>query len=486
MAAGRLFAADALLPSGWARNVLLEWDAAGVFIRIGDSPQVRGDSPRSDGACPLSGPGQTSDIPRAAGPVVPGVPNLHSHAFQRVFAGLTEFRASSNDDFWTWRAAMYRVANAVTAADVEAIATSVYAEMLAAGYTSVCEFHYLHNDVDGRAYADAALLSRAIVRAAERTGIGLTLLPVLYQQSGFGGQPPADAQRRFVRSTDALLQLIDTMRTPCAAIGGRVGLALHSLRAVAPDAIREALAGLDAIDATAPRHIHVAEQQREVSDCLAWSGQRPVEWLLDHVALDPRWCLVHATHLTASESARASATGAVAGLCPTTEANLGDGIFDWPAWTLDRGAAPGSGRWGIGSDSHVTVDPWADLRMLEYSQRLQRRQRNIGATPAQPHTATSLTLGAVAGGALAAGRPIAGLAVGQSADVVVLGASTLTAGLTADAALATHVFATPGGRVRDVWVRGRQVIVDGHHPAEEAAAGSLADVRARLARASSV
>lgn len=477
MPAGRLLAADALLPTGWARDVLLEWDADGVFVGLGEV----GDSPLGDGDSPQSWRGQTSDIPRAAGPVVPGVPNLHSHAFQRVFAGLAEFRASATDDFWTWREAMYRAANAVTPEAVEAIATFVYAEMLEAGYTSVCEFHYLHHDADGRPYADDARLSRAIVRAAERTGMGLTLLPVLYQHGGFGAQPPTDGQRRFIRSTDALLRLVDTMRAPCAALGGRVGLALHSLRAVTPEAMREALAGLDAIEAAAPRHIHVAEQRREVDECIAWSGQRPVEWLLDHADLDARWCLVHATHLTSDESARASATGAVAGLCPTTEANLGDGIFDWPAWTSPGAREAGGGRWGIGSDSHVTVDPWADLRMLEYSQRLQIRRRNVGATAAHPHTATALTLAAVAGGALASGRPIAGLAAGQSADFLVLGTSALTEGLGAESALATHVFATPGASVRDVWVRGRQLVAEGRHSAYASAAREFAGVRAAIA-----
>lgn len=484
MPAGRLFAASALLPTGWARDVLLEWDAAGVFVRlgkIGDSPLVNGDSPQS-------GPGQTSDVPRAAGPVVPGVPNLHSHAFQRVFAGLTEFRAGATDDFWTWRDAMYRAANAVTPEDVEAIATFVYAEMLEAGYTSVCEFHYLHHDADGRPYADDAQLSHAIVHAAERTGIGLTLLPVLYQHGGFGAQPPAEGQRRFIRSTDALLRLVDTMRAPAAALGGRVGLALHSLRAVTPEAMREALAGLDAIDTAAPRHIHVAEQRREVDECVAWSGQRPVEWLLAHADLDSRWCLVHATHLTPDESVRASATGAVAGLCPTTEANLGDGIFDWPAWTTAPAstraqgiASAALGRWGIGSDSHITVDPWADLRMLEYSQRLQLRRRNAGASDAQPHTATALTLAAVDGGAQASGRPIGGLAPGHAADFVVLGSSALTEGLGAESALATHVFATPGASVREVWVRGRRLVTDGRHAGYAAAAREFARVRAAVA-----
>lgn len=480
MPAGRLFAADALLPTGWARDVLLEWDAAGVLRGVRPLPERESELGGGVRPLPSDSPGARSDdLPHAAGPVVPGVPNLHSHAFQRVFAGLTEFRASASDDFWSWREAMYRAANAVTPEAIEVIAAYVYAEMLAAGYTSVCEFHYLHLDVDGRPYADDARLSHAIVRAADRVGIGLTLLPVLYQQGGFGAQPPSSGQRRFLRSTDALMRLVEAMRPPCEAIGGRVGLALHSLRAVTPEAMQDALAGLDALDAAAPIHIHVAEQRREVEDCVAWSGRRPVEWLLAHAPLGPRWCLVHATHLTPEESARASATGAVAGLCPTTEANLGDGIFDWPAWTAVDGAR--GGRWGLGSDSHVTVDPWAEMRMLEYGQRLHWRRRNIGATAAEPHTATALTLAAVAGGAQASGRPIGGLAEGQSADFVVLGPTPLTTGLDAPSALATHVFATPGASVRDVWVGGRQVVAEGHHAARAAAARDFARIRATLA-----
>ena len=229
-------------------------------------------------------------------------------------------------------------------------------------------------------------------------GIGLTLLPVLYQTAGFGGTPPADGQRRFIRSTDNMLRLLERLKPLCDAQGARLGLAPHSLRAVPPDALREALAGLHAIDATAPVHIHIAEQTGEVDACLAWSGQRPVEWLLNHAPVDARWCLVHATHLSAQEIARAAATGAVAGICPSTEANLGDGIFDMPAW---RSAG---GRWGLGSDSHATVNAAEELMLLEYSQRLQTRQRNVLATAQQRQTATAMTLAAVAGGAQASGR----------------------------------------------------------------------------------
>jgi formimidoylglutamate deiminase len=462
---GCLHAADALLPSGWARDVLLAWDEGGTFTAV--SPGVPA----------------PPNVPRAAGPVIPGMPNLHSHAFQRVFAGLTEVRATARDDFWSWRDAMYRAANALTPDDLEAVATSAYAEMLEGGYTSVCEFHYLHNDRDGRPYADHALLSRAIVRAAEAAGIGLTLLPVLYQQGGFGGVAPTEGQRRFVRSTDSLLRLVETTQPLCAVRGGRVGLALHSLRAVTPEAMRDALTGLEALDVTAPRHIHVAEQRREVEECLAWSGERPVAWLLHHVDLDARWCLVHATHLDADEALRASQSGAVAGLCPTTEANLGDGVFDWPGWTSASGAdVAAAGRWGIGSDSHVTLDAAEELRMLEYSQRLTLRRRNVAADSREPHVGTAMTLAAVDGGARASGRPIAGLAVGQRADFVTLDtAHPLLAGRTPAQALDAHLFAAGRSRtVAAVSVGGAPMVAAGRHGRGGADSEAFVRVRAKL------
>ncbi len=394
MAAGRLHAAAALLPEGWARDVLIEWDEAGCIT----------------GVRPHSGWSQTSGAPRAPGPVLPGMPNLHSHAFQRAFAGLAEHRTAHDDSFWSWRERMYRVANAVTPEALEAIATHLFIEMLESGYTSVCEFHYLHNDRDGRAYADPSTLAACVARAAARAGIGLTLLPVLYQQSGFGGAPPTDGQRRFVSSTDALLDLVRALRGT-AGEGARVGLALHSLRAVTPEAMRDALDGLAGIDPTAPIHMHVAEQVREVEECEAWSGQRPVAWLLDHAPVDGRWCLVHATHMTDEEARRTAEAGAIAGLCPTTEANLGDGVFAFTRWT------DASGQWGVGSDSHITVDAADELRMLEYSQRLVTRRRNVGGSVAHGHVATALTLGAVRGGAVASGLAARGLAVGQRADL---------------------------------------------------------------------
>ena len=459
-----LFAADALLPGGWAREVLLQWDATG---------QLQSVSPGSK-----AGPG----TPIARGPVIPGLPNLHSHAFQRAFAGLTEHRAETRngvqDSFWSWRTLMYRFAARLGPQQMEAIATWLYAEMLEAGYTSVCEFQYVHHQGDGRPYADDATLSLALLRAAQATGIGITLLPVLYQTSGFGGQAPNEGQRRFIRSTDSMLRLLEALKPACEAVGtpARLGLAPHSLRAVPPEALREALAGLDAIDASAPVHIHIAEQTAEVDACIAWSGQRPVAWLLDHADVDARWCLVHATHMDAAEYERGAKSGAVAGLCPSTEANLGDGLFDYGAWRSHGGA------WGIGSDSHACVNAAEELMLLEYGQRLVTRQRNVGADAAHRQVATALTLAAVQGGARAAGRRIAGLSAGEQADFVVLDAGHLALqGLSAPDMLSSHVFASHRGSAIDaVWVAGRSRVVDGSHALHRTAAAGFVAARSEL------
>ena len=454
-----LFSSDALLPTGWARDVLLQWNAQGGLEAV--TPGA---------ACP---PG----IPRAGGPLVPGMPNLHSHAFQRAFAGLTEYRGAAHDSFWSWRTLMYRFANALTPQQLEAIATGLYVEMLEAGYTSVCEFHYIHHGIDGQPYADDATLSQALLRAAARAGIGLTLLPVLYQTAGFGGLPPNEGQRRFIRSTDNMLALLERLAPLCAAQDARLGLAPHSLRAVPPDSLREAIAGLHALDAQAPVHIHIAEQTGEVEACLAWSGQRPVQWLLDHAPVDARWCLVHATHMTPDEYQRAARTGAVAGLCPTTEANLGDGLFDTQAWLA------AGGRWGIGSDSHATVNAAEELLMLEYGQRLMTRQRNLLANAGQASVATAMTLEAVAGGAQASARRIGGLAAGQQADWVVLAASDpLLQGLPgAEAMLSAHVFASHRrSAIGEVWVAGRPLVQAGRHALHDEALSALSQARQQL------
>lgn len=453
-----LFAAHALLPDGWANDVLLAWNEAGSLTEV-----------RSVEAS------TTTNVPRAAGPLIAGMPNLHSHAFQRAFAGLSEYRSAGrgNDSFWTWRDLMYRFAQTLSPEQLEDIATHLYVEMLQAGYTSVCEFHYLHHDASGRPYGDAAEMSLRLLAAAERAGIGITLLPVLYQNAGFDRLPPRADQRRFINSVDGLLRIVERLR----AQGARVGVAPHSLRAVAPTTLNELLGGLNAIDPSAPIHIHIAEQAQEVQDCLAWSGQRPVQWLLDHAAVDARWCLVHATHMNATETCAAANTGATVGVCPSTEANLGDGVFDAVGW------AAANGHWGLGSDSHASVDAAEELRLLEYTQRLTRQQRNVLASARNAQVADHLWLTSTSGGARASGRPVGALAVGAQADFVVLDTSQALAGLSPSQVLANHVFASHGrNTVRDVWVGGQQRIIKGEHALEGPACERFVAARSQLLR----
>ena len=452
-----LWAADALLPSGWARDVSIHWNPQGQLTSV------------QAGVAPAAGQ------PRAGGPVLPGMPNLHSHAFQRVFCGLTEYRGQAQDSFWSWRDLMYRSAAQLGPQQIEAIATWLYIEMLEAGYTSVCEFHYLHHDPRGQPYAEPEM-ALALLRAAKRSGIGLTLLPVLYQSSGFGGTAPSAGQRRFVHDTASMLRLLDTLSPLCAAQGAALGLAPHSLRAVPPAALRDALNGLDALNPDAPIHIHIAEQVKEVHDCVAWSGQTPVRWLLSNMAVGPRWCLVHATHMTPDETHDAARTGAIAGLCLTTEANLGDGFFDMTNWRT------AGGRWGIGSDSHATVNAAEELQLLEYGQRLVMQQRNVMADPEHPHVATAMTLAAVAGGAQASGRAVHGLEVGQQADMIELDAHHVAlAGLSACDQLSAHVFASHrGSALHSTWVAGRQHVNSGRHALHEEAARAFVGVRRAL------
>lgn len=437
----RLFCDRALLADGWAAGVLLRFDAQGLIAGL----EAGLDAPRAG-------------VERAAGPVIPGMPNLHSHAFQRAMAGLTERAGPAEDSFWTWREVMYGFVRRIDPDGLQAVAAMAYAEMLERGYTSVAEFHYLHHDPGGRPYADPAEMSMRVLAAAEATGIGLTHLPVLYVQGGFGGQPAGEGQRRFLNTPDRLLAIVEACR---AAPGAhRTGLALHSLRAVPPDAMAAALAGLSALDPAAPVHIHVAEQTAEVDGCLSWSGRRPVEWLLDRGWPGPSWCLVHATHVTPDEVAGIAAAGAVAGLCPTTEADLGDGLF--PA----RDFLAQGGRFGIGSDSQVIIDAAEELRLLEFGQRLAARRRNLLAPGPGASTGTALYRAAVAGGAQALGLPLpaSGLAAGQRADLVVLDPDDPRLyGRSDDTLLDAYVFAGARNAVRDVVAGGRLVVRDGRH-----------------------
>lgn len=384
---------------------------------------------------------------------LPGVPNLHSHAFQRAMAGLAEVRGTSADSFWSWREAMYRLALKMSPEQVEAVAAQLYVEMLEAGFTRVGEFHYLHHGPDGRAYADVAEMATRIAAAAQDAGIGLTLLPVFYAHAGFGGAPPDAAQRRFVSDIDGFARLLQGCRLAVRGLdGASLGVAPHSLRAVTPGE----LAALCALAPSGPLHIHIAEQIAEVDACLAWSGARPVAWLLDHAPVNERWCLVHATHMTAQETRRMAASGAVAGLCPVTEANLGDGVFNAPEF-FEAG-----GRFGVGTDSNVSVGVADELRQLEYAQRLTRRARNVMALSGGS-TGRALFDRALLGGVAALASAPVGLALGADADLVTLDAShPLLAARAGDALLDAWIF---GGQamIDCVFVRGRKIVAGGAH-----------------------
>jgi formimidoylglutamate deiminase len=400
---------------------------------------------------------------RLPGVLVPGMPNLHSHAFQRAMAGLSEHQTQAEDSFWTWREVMYGFAARFAPDTLRDVAAMLYAEMLEAGYTSVCEFHYLHHAPDGRPYADPAAMSLALIEAARETGIGLTLLPTLYMQGGFDGRALSERQRRFGHGIDAYLRLVGDLRAQQHA-GMRIGLCFHSLRAVPQDAMRavlEASAG-DPM----PIHIHIAEQIGEVQDSLAVRNARPVEWLLDHMPVDPRWTLVHATHMTEAETRRVAASGATVAICTTTEANLGDGLFPLRTY-IDAG-----GRWGVGSDSHISVSPVEELRWLEYGQRLVSRRRNIGVRGGQGSVGASLFAQALDGGAHGTQQPVGalrfaaadGVGTGSRADFLLLDDSTPELdGREGSALLDSWIFSGNRNPVQEVWVAGTRVVAAGRH-----------------------
>jgi len=449
-----LFARHALLPQGWQRDVLFEWDAHGDLTMV------------APGA--VAAPGA-----RQAQYVLPGMVNLHSHAFQRALGGLTEIAGEGPDSFWTWRDLMYRFAARITPDQIEAIAAQLFAECLRHGYTSLCEFHYLQRDVDGRSYARPAETAERVAAAGQITGMGLTLLPVLYSHAGFGEQPLKPAQARFRTDVDEVLGIVEAL-APLRSGQLEVGAAPHSLRAATIDQIRALSAGLPQ---GRPLHIHIAEQQGEVEQCLAHARRRPVEYLMDHIALDARWCLVHATHLNDAEVTALARSGAVAGLCPTTEANLGDGLFPLAPF-IEAG-----GRFGIGSDSHVSQSPVEELRWLEYGQRLLHQQRNVAHTRAQRHVGDYLWQAALAGGAHAAGRRVGLLEAGRRADLLVLDdAHPNLDGVNEAEVLGRVVFCGNDNLVRDVLCGGRWVVQQGRHVAQEEVARryrqALRDLRA--------
>lgn len=434
-----LFLDSALLPGGWARDVRLSIDSGGWITAV-----------------------ETETTPQAArhvpGIAVPGVPNVHSHVFQRAMAGLAERSSPDGDSFWTWRSRMYSFVERLDPDDVEAIAAQLFVELLKNGFTSLAEFHYLRNDRSGQPYDDPVEMARRILAAGDRTGVGLTMLPTVYRTSDFGGAAPTEGQKRFVASIEDFVGDVAVLGAEMTRGSARVGIALHSLRAVPPKEIDVVVAAARSMDPTLPIHIHVAEQVAEVEASLATSGARPVEWILDHAPVDSHWCLVHATHLSDDEVTGIAASKAVVGLCPTTEANLGDGVF--PLRAFERAG----GRWAVGTDSHVGRNPATELRTLEYGQRLTLRQRNIAGGHRPGSTGRSLLEQAWSGGAQACGRRIGRLAVGFRADIVLLDPDHPSiAGRSEDEALDSWIFSGDATPVRHVFTGGRWVVRDGHH-----------------------
>ncbi|MFO1302698.1 MAG: formimidoylglutamate deiminase [Burkholderiales bacterium] len=448
------FAPHALLPGGWAERAVIEVDDAGTIVSV--TANARGD-----------------DAETLRGPVVPAMPNAHSHAFQRAIAGRTGRPSQDRDDsFWSWRSAMYAFLDHLDPDGFEAIAAQAYVEMLKSGYASVAEFHYVHHDPHGRPYADRAELAMRIASAAQRAGIGLTLLPVFYAHAGFGGRPPTEGQRRFVHDVAGFATLVERLMSE-SEHRYVLGIAPHSLRAVAPV---ELAAIVRLVPADAPVHIHAAEQTREVDECVEATGRRPVEWLLAHAEVNARWCIVHATHMTERESDALAASGAVAGLAPTTEADLGDGIFAAPRYLAAGGAM------AVGSDSNTVISPFEELRVLEWSQRLAARRRNVLADASGLAVGASLWQRAARGGAQAIAQPVGAIEAGRRADLVVLDADDpALAEQRAGDALDAAIFGPARNPVRDVIAGGRFVVRDGRHLYEDMVFERYRRTLARLA-----
>ncbi|MFZ2869330.1 formimidoylglutamate deiminase [Zavarzinia sp.] len=448
-----IFARQALLPEGWASAVRIELGPDGTIATV------------ETGAAPLPGDQQVAIL-------LPALSNLHSHAFQRAMAGLTEHRGRGRDSFWTWRELMYRFAAVLTPDDVEAIAAQVQIEMLEAGHAAVAEFHYLHHRPDGGDHDDIGEMSARVAAAAAETGIGLTHLPVLYAHGGAGGQSLSPAQGRFGCDLARYERLMTSAARAIAALPAdcRLGIAPHSLRAVTPDLLKAVVAA----HPSGPIHIHIAEQMQEVRDIEAWLGARPVAWLLDHLPVDHRWCLVHATHMTGAETGALAASGAVAGLCPITEANLGDGFFPIEDFRA------GGGLWGIGSDSNVRIALAEELRLLEYGQRLGLQARAV-ICPEGASNGRTLYAEALAGGCRALGRDAGAIASGRLADLVALdGEALMLDGRQGDAVLDAWIFAGDDRLVAEVWSAGRHTVAGGRHPAREKVAARFRQTLRRL------
>lgn len=443
-----LFAPTALLPDGWADNVLIEYDKDGWIVGV-DAFKT-----------PQHG---KSEAEYVTGPLIPGMPNIHSHAFQRAMAGLTERASGKKDTFWSWRDTMYRFQSQLEPEDMEALAAQVFVEMLKGGYTSVGEFHYIHHQPNGKPYKDRAVLSREIIKAALETGIAITHMPSLYAYGGFGEQSPAEGQKRFLNTVSGVMDIVKSLNDEFKSVPQvTIGFAHHSLRAVSPEMLREGTRALRALLPDAPIHIHAAEQMAEVEGCLAWSKLRPVEWLLEHGNVDEKWCFIHCTHLTDAEILALAKSGVVAGLCPTTEANLGDGIFP-----LAQYFAAG-GKFAIGSDSHISVNAFDELRWLEYVQRLVRQERTIIKEVELPSVGGTLYERALGGGAQALGRKAGRIESGYRADFLVLDNDlSFMSGKLRDHLLDAAIFAANENSIRDVMAGGKWVVRNRRHKRED-------------------
>jgi formimidoylglutamate deiminase len=436
-----IWAESALLPDGWAESVEITLDQAGNIAEV--SP-----------AMPYS-TGERVEM------LIPGMPNVHSHAHQRAMAGLGERARHTADSFWTWRKVMYHYLERIQPQHLFNISVQLYLEMLKAGYTCVGEFQYLHHDIDGKAYANRAEMSLQCMNAAASVGLGFTALPVLYRYGGFGEAEPLAGQKRFINNSDEFASIVESLQAAAKNdTNTSVGIAPHSLRAISQPLLKDVIASCG--ENLAAIHIHIAEQTKEVDDCLAWSRQRPVEWLFDHFDVDQNWCLIHATHMNQKETTTMAKSGSVAGLCPTTEANLGDGFFN------AIGYLKAGGNWAIGSDSHISIDPVEELRWLEYGQRLVTRNRNLLVSTATPNSGRSLLDGALHGGAQACGRKIGRIEAGYRADFLALDAQhPRLYGRRQDDLIDSWIFSGNANLVKSVFVGGRKIIDQGRHPDEE-------------------
>jgi formimidoylglutamate deiminase len=447
----KLFAKNILLNDGWHSDITLTIKN-GVISAI-DTGYVEG-------------------AERVSGSVIPGMVNCHSHAFQRAFAGFSEQGSEGQDSFWTWRSIMYKFLSQLTTDNAEVIARQLYIEMLKMGYTRVAEFHYLHHQIDGKAHAPLAAMAEAIFKASKSAGIGLTMLPVLYRFSGFGALVPNDGQKRFINTVEQFNQLV----SDCFLLSERfentnVGIAPHSLRAVDKTSLQQAVDHVRGLDPYAPIHIHIAEQQKEVDDCLAHFNKRPVQWLLDNMTLDAQWCLIHATHINEQERKGIIASQAIAGICPTTEANLGDGIFPTTEFLLENGT------FAIGSDSHISVNPIEELRWLEYAQRLIKQQRAILVSNEQASVGANLWQKAALGGAQSTHSNTGELALGKQADLLVLSADkTKLFAHNNQHLLDSMIFASQQNPISDVMVNGQWVVKEGVHALEQNTAAAFAKI----------